>query len=229
MIVIDIGHTFIKTYDNSLDFYDKCKLRSNLINEFIQNIINSNKDELFWIGSVNIDFYNKIEKIFIDNNIKYKCITCDFFKKYVKINENIDYKEIGLDILSICFYVDKKNYMFISSGSAIVNIKFTDKLEGVIISPNYFINLDKLCKKTNLSYTFSPSHGYGTNTSDSLNAGLNNWFKLSLENLLEINPDIKHIFSSGIKKDFFNVNNIHIDEFYIEPTIKGYIKLIKLL
>ena len=61
MIVIDIGHTFIKTYDNSLDFYDKCKLRSNLINEFIQNIINLNKDELFWIGSVNIDFYNKIE------------------------------------------------------------------------------------------------------------------------------------------------------------------------
>ena len=222
MIVLDIGHSYIKTY-NSID-HQYHKIDVNDLNEF-RIYLKQHIDQQFYIGNVNLSFKDKLEDLLKEVKVKYSYITHKDFEPCVKLDPQLDLYEIGLDILSIVYFVKDSNYIFVNNGTALLYIKYSHQLDGVIISNNVLYNTDELLMKTNLKNHYQDIYDFGKNTSDAISAGITFSFKQTLK-FLANKYDIRKIYVNGIDKQYLNdLNDFEIVSCQ-NTTLNGYIKLI---
>ncbi len=222
MIVLDIGHSYIKTYNSINHQYHKIDV--NDLNEF-RIYLKQYQDQQFYIGNVNLSFKDKLEDLLKETKVKYTYITHDDFKPFVKLDSQLDLYEIGLDILSIVYFVNDTNYIFINNGTALLYIKYSSQLDGVIISNNVLYNTDQLLMKTNLKNHYQDIYDFGKNTSDAISAGITFSFKQTLKYLVD-KTNLKKIYLNGIDKQYLN-NLEELEMINCEnTTLNGYIKLI---
>ena len=221
MYIIDIGHTNIKILNNqkiiTISLDDLKKFKKFLLKQ---------KKQIFFIGSVNLGL-NKFLFSFLDQHkFKYRFLSNSDFESEVKIDKTINFNEIGLDILSSVYYLNDKNYLLVNNGTAMVIIKYSNKLDSVIIGPNISFGFEQLKNKTSLvnKYSYYPYLGNDTNKS------LNGFISLFLVNpIIEILKDHKinklylNQLDKGYFKTFKKLKVIEKDNL----TILGYMKLIQ--
>lgn len=225
MIVVDIGHSFIKTYHSNFNLYQKFNI--NRISIFLE-FIKQNKREKIWIGSVNESLLKKITILIKKQNIDFNLITHDHFKNLIKVTNKINFLEIGLDILSIIYFVNDTNYLFINNGTALLYIKYSNQLDGVIISQNIFYNTQIFLNKTKLNLDYCDYDDFGTNTSDAISASITFSFKKTLLSLIN-KYNFKKIYLNDINPIYMqNIDNIEL-KYLNNTTLNGYIKLVNSL
>lgn len=221
MIVLDVGHTLIKVFNDNKIF----SIKIEEINE-LYDLLKENQNRKIYIGSVNKKVLNDIETKLIDFGLDYKLICNKNFVGLVPICKNIDINEIGLDILSSIYYIEDSNYILINSGTALVYVKYTNQIDGVIISNNLFVNTNDLLKKIDLKYSYNDLiFNFSTNTSDCISASINLYFVKTIKYLSEINLITKFYLNNIDESIIGKIQNITFKKVF-EPTINGYIKLI---
>ncbi len=223
MIILDIGHSFIKAYDSTTQQYYKFNIEEwNTLHNFL--ITHQTKE--FYIGCVNSSFQPTITSWLQSHGVTYHIITHDLFRNLVKINSKINFDEVGLDILSIVYYVADTNYLFVNNGTALVYFKYSHELDGVIIANNILLNTEQLMDKTHLSSNYRDLFDFGCNTSDAIAAGISMSFKQTLITLIN-KYKISKVCVNGIAPIYLQDMNDAQITYYDNPTLKGYIKLLQ--
>lgn len=225
MIIFDIGHTYIKSFNSQTNLYEKINVDdTSLLKEFLYH----HQNEKFYIGIVNLTFKPQLELLLQSFKIDYHFITHQDFKDKVKVSHQINFEEVGLDILSIIYYVDDNDYIFVNNGTALLYLKYSHQLDGVIISNNILFNTEQLMQKTNLYSEYQDILDFGLNTSDAIAAGITFSFKQTLKTLIE-KYQIKKIYVNGIQEQYLKGLEDKQIKVYDNPTLNGYIKLLKTL
>lgn len=222
MIVLDIGHTYIKAFNKESN-----KIYSFALNEeekFFQWLLQFNKKSIF-IGSVNLNFNLKFKSFLKQYKINYYFLKKEDFLKFLKLKSKVKKSEIGLDILSMIYLIKDQNYILINNGTAMTITLYTKKIDGVIIGTNIFDSLANLLEKTKLPFRYTKnSNTFSNNTSDSFSSYINLFFIDPLLRLAKINK-INKIYIHQIDKKYIkqirDINFFHLNQ----PTLKGYIEL----
>lgn len=222
MIILDIGHTNIKTFDSKSNIITSYPIKDIAL---FFNYLKSKKDNTFYIGSVNFDVCSKIVKQLKLEKISYFIINHDWFKDKILIDNTINLYEVGLDILSIIYYINDHNYIFLNSGTALVWIKYSDKLDGVMISNNIFYHTEKLLEVTSLKYNYTNSKTFGKNTDDAFSSYLNLFFAIPLNQLI-LDNNIQKIYCNNVDKKYLKNIKVKNILYTQDATLKGYAKLI---
>ena len=222
-IFVDIGNSYIKIAKNDINDIIKFKINDLIA---IENYISQNHDCFYYIGSVNKKSERQIISMLTRFNIEYYLITHNDFKNIVKLNSNINIEEVGLDILSIVYGINDYDYIFINVGTALLFIKYSNQLDGVIIAPNIFYNMEELLNTTNLNFNYINHNDFGIDNDQAFSAAINLQFVEPLNKLIKryhINKIYYHSVDEKIMKNI-EANNI---KKISDATIIGYIKLIK--
>lgn len=209
-IIVDVGNTYIKIS------YFKKKLI--IVKEFKSNIKNileikkylkkiNEKDSYFYFSFLN----NKLKRELIQiikniNNNFYIFKKKDLFE-YVKVNNEIDKNEIGIDILSFCYLVQNyKKSLLLSFGTATVATIYNKKIEEIILFPNIDDSINLLLEKTSLKTKMNMSKSENKkNTKNSIINGKNILLNGIIKEILSKYKNIKEIYVTGGNKNDFNL------------------------
>ena len=220
-IVIDIGNSYIKVADEQKNIY---KFKIDNLNQ-LQNYLKQNTNDYYYIGSVNKETCSKVVSLLKKNNIKYKIISNKDFLKFIKLDKDIEINQVGLDILAIVYGIEDNDYIFVNAGTALLFIKFSNQLDGVIISSNIFYNTDVLTSKINIDFNLIKFDDFGKNNDQAFSSAINLQFIKPLNKLIQ-KHNIKKIYYHNVNKSVMkNIDVATITEDQ-NATIKGYIKLV---
>ena len=226
MLILDIGHTNIKILHNSKKTIKRFNVEDNV--SFYKYLSKFSKTEKIIIGSVN-QKYNKELKLFLTKNkYNFYFLTWKDFINKVRLNKKIDIREIGIDILSRVFYIDDTDYILVSNGTACVITYVSQQLDGVIIGNNILYDLKNLKEKTQLKNNYSFFDGLGTNTNDSINGFISNFFLIPILKLVDDTKVCKIYLDNCDKQIFSKVQKVQINSMN-DMTILGYKKLLKFI
>lgn len=182
--------------------------------------------EEFYIGSVNYSIKENLEKLLQSANVNYHYLTHEHFRPFIKVSSQIDFNELGLDLLSIIYFVEDTDYLFINNGTALVYLKYSQQLDGVIISNNIFYDTEQLMHKTHLDCQYQDHYDFACNTSDAIAAGISFSFKKTLVHLME-QHQMQKLYINGIDPIYLQQLDKYQIQYLGNTTLLGYIKLLK--
>lgn len=226
MIILDVGHTYIKLM-NTNDTNNICRFLLKDISKFYDYIRTSDNVDEIVIGSVNKQLDVELQQFFKTNNyVNVRFLSYLDFKDNIQINSNIKWEEIGIDILASIYYLDDLNYILVNNGTAMVVSYVSDKLEGVMIGCNLTYSFDQMKNITLLENKFMLSYDFAQNTNDSLNSFVTNFIVEPIRKLIDKKQVNKLYLNNIDMKLFLDIDGIQI---FAENdlTIKGYLKLLK--
>ncbi|MHA3796207.1 type III pantothenate kinase [Mycoplasma sp. VS31B] len=210
-IVFDIGNTMIKMFafdkDLKVIFKEKwlCASNKSIVLENILAFFMPSFDDQIVIGSTNsnIQYQNDIEKQLQSLGFKNISILNNSCKTNLKLNENIQHNELGLDIKACCEWAyqnEIQNAYIFMFGSALVGLKIQEGiLEGASIAPGAYASYRHM-KSSIPALDMLPyvaNKELGTNTQEALNSGLYNLLNGFVLSNIKQNTNCEIVLTGG--------------------------------
>lgn len=233
--VFDIGNSYTKfvVFDSDDKIFNHQKfMTKSLPIKLISNLLVTNKISKVVIGSVVL---NKSKEI-IELSKLLDIETLNISKKHFwnsGFKTLCSKKEIGLDILSLSFFLAKTNkeFLAISFGTlTFACLYYNNSLNGVSIAPNFNLNnyeeFSNVSLINDVKIKLNKNIGFGQNTNAAISSGVIHYYSGFIESLYKSAAsyiNINEIYITGgnsfiIQKMNFNFD-INIDEFLVA---KGY-------